>query len=236
MLSIYKPTRMFKSLFNLFFPQVCLGCGVFMQLNETIICTSCRHELPLTNHHFETENEITKKFYGRIPIEFGSAMIYFHKKGIVQELIHNLKYKNHQEIGVMLGQWYGEDLKLLEIVQNTDFIIPVPLHKKRLKKRGYNQVEKFGLALSSALQVEYNDSILYRAVYSDTQTQKSFFGRTEIKGNLFDVTFTETHHGKHFLLIDDVITSGTTIEACAKALLKIPDAKISVVAMAYTHS
>lgn len=207
-----------------------------MQLNETVICTSCRHELPLTNHHSETENEIIKKFYGRIPIEFGAAMFYFHKKGIVQQLIHNLKYQNHQEIGTMLGKWYGEELKFLEIVKNTDFIIPVPLHKKRLKKRGYNQVEKFGLALSSLLKVPYNDSILYRNIYSDTQTQKSFFGRTTIKKDLFDVVFSEIHQGKHFLLIDDVITSGTTIEACAKALLKIPDAKISIVAMAYTHS
>lgn len=207
-----------------------------MQLNETVICTSCRHELPLTNHHSETENEIIKKFYGRIPIEFGAAMFYFHKKGIVQQLIHNLKYQNHQEIGTMLGKWYGEELKFLEIVKNTDFIIPVPLHKKRLKKRGYNQVEKFGLALSSLLKVPYNNSILYRNIYSDTQTQKSFFGRTTIKKDLFDVVFSEIHQGKHFLLIDDVITSGTTIEACAKALLKIPDAKISIVAMAYTHS
>lgn len=207
-----------------------------MQLNETVICTSCRHELPLTNHHSETKNEIIKKFYGRIPIEFGAAMFYFHKKGIVQQLIHNLKYQNHQEIGTMLGKWYGEELKFLEIVKNTDFIIPVPLHKKRLKKRGYNQVEKFGLALSSLLKVPYNDSILYRNIYSDTQTQKSFFGRTTIKKDLFDVVFSEIHQGKHFLLIDDVITSGTTIEACAKALLKIPDAKISIVAMAYTHS
>lgn len=207
-----------------------------MQLNETVICTSCRHELPLTNHHSETENEIIKKFYGRIPIEFGAAMFYFHKKGIVQQLIHNLKYQNHQEIGTMLGKWYGEELKFLEIVKNTDFIIPVPLHKKRLKKRGYNQVEKFGLALSSLLKVPYKDSILYRNIYSDTQTQKSFFGRTTIKKDQFDVVFSEIHQGKHFLLIDDVITSGTTIEACAKALLKIPDAKISIVAMAYTHS
>ena len=207
-----------------------------MQLNETVICTFCRHELPLTNHHSETENEIIKKFYGRIPIEFGAAMFYFHKKGIVQQLIHNLKYQNHQEIGTMLGKWYGEELKFLEIVKNTDFIIPVPQHKKRLKKRGYNQVEKFGLVLSSLLKVPYNDSILYRNIYSDTQTQKSFFGRTTIKKDLFDVVFSEIHQGKHFLLIDDVITSGTTIEACAKALLKIPDAKISIVAMAYTHS
>lgn len=227
---------MFKSLFNLFFPQVCLGCGSFIQSNENVICTFCRHELPLTNHHFEAENEIIKKFYGRIPIEFGVAMIYFHKKGIAQELIHNLKYRNHQEIGTMLGKWYAEDLKSLAIAKNFDFIIPVPLHKKRLKERGYNQVEEFGKAMSSILQVDYDDSILHRNFHSKTQTKKNFFGRTEIKKDLFDVTFSEAHHNKHFLLIDDVITSGATIEACARALLKIPDAKISIAAMAYTHS
>ncbi|WDO13593.1 ComF family protein [Flavobacterium sp. WW92] len=226
---------MFKSLFNLFFPQLCLGCGSFIQSNENVICTSCRHELPLTNHHLETENEIIKKFYGRIPIEFGAAMIYFHKRGIVQELIHNLKYRSHQEIGTMLGQWYAEDLKTLEIAKNFNVIIPVPLHKKRLKERGYNQVEEFGRALASILAIEYDGTILHRNFHTKTQTKKSFFGRTEIKKNLFDVTFTEAHYNKHFLLIDDVITSGTTIEACAKALLKIPGAKISIVAMAYTY-
>lgn len=226
---------MFKSLFNLFFPRLCLGCGSFIQANENVICTSCRHELPLTHHHHETENEIIKKFYGRIPIEFGSTMVYFHKKGIVQELIHNLKYRNHQEIGTMLGKWYAEDLKSLEIIKEIDFIIPVPLHKKRLRERGYNQVEEFGRALASGLQIDYDDTILHRNFNTKTQTKKSFFGRTDIKKDLFDVAFTEAHHDKHFLLIDDVITSGTTIEACAKALLKIPGAKISIVAMAYTY-
>ncbi len=227
---------MLKSLFRLFFPKVCLGCGAFLQSNENVICTSCRHELPLTNHHHETENEIIKKFYGRVDLEFGAAMIYFHKKGIAQELIHNLKYRKHQEIGTMLGQWFSEDLKSLEISGNFDLIIPVPLHKKRLKERGYNQIEKFGKALSETLEVDYEDSILYRNFHSKTQTKKNFFGRTEIKKDLFDVRFTEENHNKHFLLIDDVITSGATIEACARALRKIPGAKISVVAIAYSHS
>lgn len=226
---------MFKSLFNLFFPQLCLGCGSFIQANENVICTSCRHELPLTHHHLDAENEIIKKFYGRIPIEFGSAMIYFHKRGIVQELIHNLKYRNHQEIGSMLGQWYAEDLKAVKAAEDFDFIIPVPLHKKRLKKRGYNQVEEFGRAMASILLIDYDDTVLYRNFNTKTQTKKSFFGRTEVKKDLFDVTFSEAYYNKHFLLIDDVITSGTTIEACAKALLKIPGAKISIAAMAYTY-
>lgn len=227
---------MIKSLFNLFYPKVCLGCDSFMQSNENVICTSCRHELPLTKNHLEPENEITKKFYGRIDLEFACAMIYFHKKGIAQELIHNLKYRKHQEIGSFLGEWYAEDLKSLEIMKKIDYIIPVPLHKKRLRERGYNQVETFGKALSAGLEIRYEDSILKRNFHSKTQTKKSFFGRTEIKQDLFGVDFSEVNHNKHFLLIDDVITTGATIEACARALLKIPGAKISILTMAYSHS
>lgn len=227
---------MFKSLINLLFPKVCLGCDSFLESNEAIICTNCRHELPLTNYHLETENELIKKFYGRIDLQFASSMIYYHKRGIVHELIHNLKYYKHQEIGAFLGNWYAEDLKNLEIIKTFDAIIPVPLHKKRLRERGYNQVETFGKSLSENLKIPYNDSILVRNIYSKTQTKKNFSGRTEVKQDIFDVNFTQENHGKHFLLIDDVITTGSTLEACARAVLKIPDAKLSIVSIADTHN
>ena len=102
---------MFKSIINLFFPPVCAGCHSFLISNENVICTQCRHNIPLTNHHLNPENEAFKKFYGRIPVEYTSALLYFHKKGIVQELIHNLKYKEQEQIGTVLGDWYTEDLK-----------------------------------------------------------------------------------------------------------------------------
>lgn len=227
---------MFKSIINLFFPKVCSGCSSFLLSNENVICTVCRHDIPLTNHHLNPENDAFKKFYGRIPVIHTSALFYFHKKGIVQELIHNLKYKGHEEIGAILGEWYAEDLKTIELLESVDEIIPVPLHRRKLKERGYNQVTAFGAALSSSLNIDYNDSILVRNVYSKTQSKKNLLGRTEGIESTFDVSFTEKDHNKHFLLIDDVITTGSTLEACSRALLKIPGAKISIVCMAMAQS
>lgn len=227
---------MFESIINLFFPKVCSGCSSFLLTNENVICTVCRHDIPLTNHHLNPENDAFKKFYGRIPVIHTSALFYFHKKGIVQELIHNLKYKGHEEIGAILGEWYAEDLKNIDLLKSVDEIIPVPLHRRKLKERGYNQVTAFGEALSSSLNIDYSDSILIRNVYSKTQSKKNLLGRTEGIESTFDVSFTEKNHNKHFLLIDDVITTGSTLEACSRALLKIPGAKISIVCMAMAQS
>ena len=227
---------MFKSIINLFFPPVCAGCNSFLLVNEKVICTVCRHDIPLTNHHLNPENDAFKKFYGRIPVLHASALFYFHKKGIVQQLIHNLKYKGQEEIGTTIGQWYAEDLKNIESLVSIDEIIPVPLHRRKLKERGYNQVTAFGKALSCSLDLQYNDSLLIRNVYSKTQSKKNLLGRTEGIETIFDVSFTEKDHNKHFLIIDDVITTGSTLEACSKVMLKIPGAKISIVCMAMAQS
>ena len=227
---------MFKSIINLFFPKVCSGCNSFLLTNENVICTHCRHDIPLTNHHLIADNDAFKKFYGRIPVLHASALFYFHKKGIVQQLIHNLKYKGHEEIGTILGEWYAEDLKTIDLLHDIDQIIPVPLHGRKLKERGYNQVTAFGEALSSSLNLEYNNSILVRNIYSKTQSKKNLLGRTEGIETIFDVSFTDSDHNKHFLLIDDVITTGSTLEACSRALLKIPVARISIVCMAMAQS
>ncbi|MGL2965527.1 ComF family protein [Flavobacterium sp. XGLA_31] len=227
---------MLKHLLNLFFPKSCVGCHSFLLTDEKVLCTQCRHEIPLTNHHLMAQNEVMQKFYGRIPLEFGSALFYFHKKGIVQEMIHQLKYKGHEDISDMVGCWYASELKDLEQMQHIDYIIPVPLHKKRLRERGYNQVEGFGKSLSAKLDIPYDDQLLFRKLHTKTQTKKDLLGRADVISTVFDVNYTEEHHGKHFMLIDDVITTGSTLEACSRALLKIPDVKISIVCMAMAHS
>ena len=227
---------MWKHLINLFFPKSCAGCHSFLLSDEKVICTQCRHEIPLTNHHKIQENEVIQKFYGRIPLEYGSALFYFHKKGIVQEMIHKLKYKGHEEISETIGNWYADELKDLEQIKDIDYIIPVPLHKKRLRERGYNQVEGFGKAMAENLKIPYEDQILQRKLYTKTQTKKNLLGRIDVIDNVFDVSFSVNHHGKHFLLIDDVITTGATLESCSRALLKIPNVKISIVCMAMSHS
>ncbi|MDR7372613.1 phosphoribosyltransferase family protein [Flavobacterium aquidurense] len=227
---------MFNYLLNLFFPKVCAGCHALLMSNETVICTRCRHEIPLTQYYLDTNNEAVKKFYGKIEIQHASAFLYFNKKGIVQELIHNLKYKGHQEIGTVLGYWCVEDLKELNLETPFDVIIPVPLHKRKFRERGYNQVTSFGKALAEGLNITFDDSVLYRKKYSKTQSKKNLLGRSENIENIFDVHFSDKNLNKHFLIVDDVLTTGATLEACSRALLKIPGAKISIVCMAMANS
>ena len=226
---------MFQSLINLFFPRVCSGCNSILLTEETVICTTCRHEIPLTQFHHNPNNEAISKFYGKVPIEFAAALFYFQKKGIVQEMIHKLKYKGHEEIGTAIGFWYAEELKSLPQIKTVDCIIPVPLHPKKLRERGYNQVTTFAKTLSESLNISYNERVLVRNIYSKTQTKKSMLKRSELNTAVFDVHFGDSMIGKHFLLIDDVITTGATLEMCSRALLKIPGAKVSIVCMAMTQ-
>jgi ComF family protein len=190
--------------------------------------------MPLTQYHLDDNNEAVKKFYGKVPIEYVSALLYFNKEGMVQELVHNLKYKGQEEIGTLLGNWYVDDLKNLNLETPFDVIIPVPLHKRKLRERGYNQVATFGKALSEGLNIPFDDTVLFRKIYSKTQSKKNLSGRSEIK-DMFDVHVSEENHNKHFVIVDDVLTTGATLEACSRALLKIPGAKISIVCMAMAH-
>lgn len=226
---------MFQSLINLFFPEVCLGCRHLLLMGEQVICTQCRHQIPQTLHHLNPNNEAFRKFYGKVPVEHVSAFAYFQKKGLLQPIIHALKYQEREAVGTMLGYWYAEDLKKVQAIQGLDLIVPVPLHPRKHRQRGYNQVSSFGRSLSEELRVPLVESLLIRKVYSKTQTRKNLLGRVEVQNqNIFDVTDLETHKGQHILLIDDVLTTGSTLEACTRALLKIPGVKISIVCMAMT--
>lgn len=223
---------MLKSIINLFFPPICTGCKNLLLPNEKVICTICRHEIPLTNHHLLHENEAMGKFYGRIDLQHASTLFYFHKKGIVQELIHNLKYRGHEEIGGLIAEWYLVDLKKIKALENADYIIPVPLHPKKLRSRGYNQVHSFAQTLSRGLQIECHEKLLIRTKYTKTQSKKNLIGRSDAIQDAFDVVYSEHEHHKHFVLVDDVLTTGATLESCCRALQKIPGAKISIVCMA----
>ncbi len=223
---------MIKDLINLLYPETCLGCNLLLQTGEVVLCTDCRHQLPLTNHHLTTENDTYRRLAGKVDIKQAMSMLIFEKGGVVQEIIHKLKYKGNQEIGCFLGEWYAEIIK--DDLKGIDCIIPVPLHKKRLRKRGYNQVDTFCEALSKGLEIPINHDILIRKSNSRSQAKQSLFSRTSINKEIFDVKFSEIDTHKHFLLVDDVLTTGTTLEQCAKALLKIPNTKISIVVMALT--
>lgn len=226
---------MLQSLINLLYPALCNGCDALLAESEDAICARCRHDLPFTGHYLNPGNETAQKFYGRVPLEHASSLVYFHKEGMVQQLIHNLKYRKQQSVGRVMGGLYAPLLKQVPELAGVTDIIPVPLHPRRMRERGYNQVTEFGLALSQGLGIPYTENILVREVYTKTQTKKDREKRAGVS-SAFNVRFTEADSGKHFLLIDDVITTGATLEACGKLLLQIPGAKLSIVTIAYAQS
>ena len=223
-----------KDICNLFFPEVCLCCHEHLVNNETIICLVCRHDLPLTNFSFEKDNLVEKSFYGRIPIENATALFYFSKKGKVQQLIHELKYNKQQQVGTLAGNWLGSEMAESNRFERMDCIIPVPLHQKKLKSRGYNQVTTFGQSLAKILNITYDETILVKISSTKTQTKKLRFDRWKNVQELFEVQNKYRLINKHILLIDDIITTGATLEACCEALSKIEGLKISIACMAYT--
>jgi ComF family protein len=194
------------------------------------------HHLPLTHHHNLKDHEMHRAFYGIVPFEFGASLLYFRKKGIAQQLMHNLKYKNQQEIGTFLGNIFSKNVLDLPVFNSIDVIIPVPLHKKRLHERGYNQVTTFCEALEKNLAIPIIDSVLVKSINLKSQIQKSKENRLETNKNVFSIENAHKIEGKHILLVDDIFTTGATIEVCAKEILKIKNTRISIVTMAYTQS
>jgi ComF family protein len=191
--------------------------------------------LPVTNYHLEKDNAVEKVFYGRIPVENATSLLLFEKKGVVQKLIHNLKYRGHEEIGPFLGAWLGNELKDLPQWQQVNMVIPVPLHQKKLKTRGFNQVDKFGREIAKALKIDYRDDLLLKITSTETQTIKKRIARWGSIDETLTVQNPSALQNAHVLLVDDLVTTGATLEACAHKLLQNPRVKISIATMAVTH-
>lgn len=221
-----------SNIVNLFFPKVCYTCNNHLNDNEQYICTACRHDLPVTNFHFNQDEFVSKVFYGRIKIEHATALLRFEKKGIVQQLIHNLKYRGYEDIGVFLGDWLGEELKTVAEYKSVNAVIPVPLHKNKLKTRGYNQVAKFAQQIAKSLDAEYLDNVLIKVTNTKSQVLKKRFARWDDGDELFTLQNKEQIANKHILLVDDIITTGATIEACVNVLNQGRGLKITVASMA----
>jgi ComF family protein len=224
-----------KDIFYLFFPKLCASCKNTLFHNEFVICTTCRHDLPIICYKDFKKNKISAIFKGRVPLEKANTFLLFQKEGKVKELIHELKYKGNQQIGFFLGNWFGKLLHDSHQLEEIDYIIPVPLHKKKLRQRGYNQLTTFGQCLSDRLKKEFKDDILIQKTFSKTQTFKSRFDRFSNAIIKFHLSDTDIFRNKHVLLIDDVITTGATLEACCLELLKTENIKISIVTIAFTE-
>lgn len=223
----------FQSFIDLLFPRICAACGTPLLPSEEALCINCTYELPRTNFYKNTDNKLAQVFWGRIQLEFVTALFRFEKGSKFQHLIHELKYKGNTSVGLQLGKELGLHFINNELVEKPDYIIPVPLHRERLLYRGYNQSEIIGTGVSLSSQIPINVNILERIKNTSTQTLKNRFERWQNVEYVFVVRDSALHKNKHFLLIDDVITTGSTIEACANALLKIEGAKVSVASLAY---
>ncbi|CAL68470.1 ComF family protein [Christiangramia forsetii] len=225
---------MFHDFINLLYPSVCHICDAELLKNEELICTSCLHDLPITSYHLDNENPVIKVFYGRVKIEKATALLHFRKKAGVQQLIHDLKYRGYREIGTYFGQWLGKELADSDWFGEIDMIIPVPLHKSKLIQRGYNQVEDFAKELALSLNAEYADDILLKISATQTQTLKDRLSRWgKLKDTLL-VQNSEKIRGKHILLVDDLVTTGATLEACVLKLYEAQEVEISIATMAIT--
>lgn len=203
---------------SLFYPQYCLACSTTLFKGEDVVCSRCMLEMPQTNYHLDPDNALNRRFRGRLPLEMAAALFRFSKSGTIQKLLHQFKYKNHPEIGVMLGKLYGSKLKTSQ-ANLFDLIIPVPLHPAKLRRRGYNQSEKFAEGLSLTMNAPVSDSVLRRVVRTHTQTRKSKLERWENVGGVFGISDVEAIHNRRILLVDDVVTTGATIEACGSLLI-----------------
>lgn len=221
--------------FSLLFPELCVACRESLVANEHLLCTGCRYNLPYTNFHLQPDNIVAKQFWGKIRLEGAYALYYFTKGGNIQNLMHQFKYNGMQQIGNLVGAIAGEQLIQNDAFNKIDYIIPVPLHKKRLQQRGYNQSTCFAEGLAQKLNAAVEENNLIRETATETQTHKSRFARFENMQEVFTVKNPERLVNKHVLLVDDVITTGSTLEACGEQLLKIEGLKLSIATIAYAE-
>ena len=218
---------------SLLFPRLCYGCGNHLMRNENLICTECFVVIPRTGYHTAVDNPVARLFWGRCLIEKAAAFSFYNRGSRIRNLIHNLKYKGVEEIGFELGRIYGLTLKSSGFTNDIDLILPVPLHKSKKRIRGFNQSEIISKGISGVTGLPVDVSSLTRITVSETQTKRSRYERWKNVEGIFSVPNQEGLKGKHVLLVDDVITTGSTVESCANELLKVEGVKVSVVALAY---
>ncbi len=214
-------------------PRLCFACSTPLAAGEKVVCLDCLYHLPKTDFHHDPINPVAKIFWGRYPVEHAAACFYFRKGGKLQHLMHQFKYRKHPEIGQFIGNYYGSELRQSIVFKAVDMVIPVPLHWKKLRKRGYNQSTVFGQGIAESMNVPLENNQLIRQEFTETQTRKSRFNRWQNVENKFVIKDPDKLRGLTILLVDEVITTGATLEACCHAFDPVEDVKICIAAVAY---
>lgn len=214
-------------------PQVCLTCQQKSVKHGEVICLECDYHLPRANFHIEKENKFTEKFWGRVPIESAASMYYFNGSEHIKKLIHALKYEGKTQIGNYVGRTLGKRISYNSAFQDINIVLPIPLHYRKQMERGYNQSDDFAKGLAHSLIADTSDKMLRRKVYTQSQTTMNAMERMKNVENIFEVLQPEKLRNKNILLVDDVVTTGATLEACAKEILKIEGTKVSFASIAY---
>lgn len=219
--------------FHLFYPNLCLACRKALFKNEQLLCLRCADDLPATGHFTDPDNQLIKRFAGRVPVKGAAALLHFSKHGPVQQLLHELKYRGQTEVGSYFGGLAAQQLKQAHsVIKVVDLVVPVPLHWKKQRTRGYNQCDSFAQALAEGLGIACTTEALERVHENVSQTKQSRFDRYGNVANIFAIKNPDLLKGKHVLLIDDVFTTGATSEACLNTILQAPGTTVSFVSIA----
>lgn len=226
----------FRELWNgflhLLYPQLCVACDEDLPDSDSCFCLKCRLKVTMTDMHLVRENEFTTRLWGRVQMEGAAAMYYFTRKSPIQRALHQLKYHNKPEIGLKIGREFGRKLRNSDIFKSVEAIIPVPLHPKKERLRGYNQSAMFAEGISEIMEIPVLNNVLERKAFTETQTRKKRMERFRNVGEVFSVKKPKAIEGKHLLLVDDVLTTGATLEVCGQALLAVPNTKLSLATIA----
>lgn len=227
-------SQIFLDFFTLFIPAKCINCGLNLNKYEKYVCQSCLYKIPKTNFFDDLNNPVSQIFWGRVNLERTFAYYYFTKGGCLQKLVHEIKYRGAKDLAFQLGRDFGTFLSEKSTCK-FDLVCPVPLHRQKEKLRGYNQSDWLARGLSSSLGIGYEKDLLKRKVFTSTQTKKNRQQRWDNVKDAFELGNKSLAKNKHILLVDDVLTTGATLEACAMKLLEIEGSRVSVATLAYAN-
>ena len=226
----------FFSFVHLFFPRQCAVCGAILQEGEEGICMKCNMDMPRTNYHLRKDNPVERMFWGKIPLEHATSCFFYHKGSDFRRILHQLKYGGRKDLGEVMGRFMAAELSTAGFFGDVDVIVPVPLHPRKQKMRGYNQSECIARGVSAVTGIPVDTASVARMRHTVTQTRKSSYERWENVDGIFCLRRADAFARKHVLIIDDVLTTGATTTACADALKEVEGVRISVLTLAVAAS